>query len=193
MTEAEQDVEDLVARARAGDRAALGLLYDRLAGRLYRFVLFRIGSHTDAEDVVQRIFLKMIVALPRYQPRGVPFEAWLFRLARNDVIDHLRVRRSNVPLEALVGVPSPARAPDEAAEEAADLASIRRALGDLTAIQRDVIAYRFIAGLTPRQVALVMRKREGTVRALQFRALEKLRRSLRADARDERPATKELK
>jgi RNA polymerase sigma-70 factor (ECF subfamily) len=178
MTEAEQNVEKLVVRAQGGDVAALGALYDLLAERVYRFALFRVGSRADAEDLVQRTFLKMIEALPRYRQRGVPFEAWFFRLARNGVIDHLRGRRSHEPLEALTKMRSRERGPEEAAVLADEFARIEDAMQDLTASQREVIAYRFMAGLTPREIAYVMRKREGTVRALQFRGLEALRRSL---------------
>lgn len=185
MTDREQEVEELVERAQGGDRAALGALYDRMAGRVYRFALVRVGSRPDAEDLTQRIFLKMIEALPRYQRRGIPFEAWLFRLARNAVIDLLRTRRGHEPLDALVGAHSTARGPEESAELAADFAGIERAIRALTATQQEVIAYRFMAGLTPREVGLVMGKREGTVRALQFRALEALRRSLGRDAQAE--------
>ena len=182
MTDDEQDVEDLVKRAQMGDRAALGALYDRLAGRVYRFTLVRVGSRADAEDLTQRIFLKMIEGLPRYQSRGIPFEAWLFRLARNAVVDLLRARRGHEPLETLTAARSPGRGPEESAELAAEFASVERAMKALTATQQEVLAYRFMAGLTPREVGLVMGKREGTVRALQFRALETLRRSLRRDA-----------
>lgn len=190
MTDREHDVEDLVERAQRGDQAALGALYDRMAGRVYRFALVRVGSRPDAEDLTQRIFVKMIEGLPRYQRRGIPFEAWLFRLARNAVVDLLRTRRGHEPLEALIRARSTARGPEESAELAADFASIERAMRTLTAAQREVIAYRFMAGLTPREVGLVMGKREGTVRALQFRALEALRRALRRDAQRANPFPK---
>jgi len=176
MADHEQDIELLVERAKAGDRAALGAIYDRLAGRLYRFALFRVGSRADAEDLVQRTFLKMIETLPRYQRQGIPFEAWFFRLARNGVIDHLRRRRAHEPLEAAAEVGSPEPGPEETAELAVEFASIKLALRSLTPIQQEVIAYRFMAGLTPREIGLVMGKREGSVRALQFRALESIRR-----------------
>jgi RNA polymerase sigma-70 factor (ECF subfamily) len=178
MTEAEQDVEKLVVRAQGGDVAALGALYDLLAERVYRFALFRLGSPADAEDLVQRTFVKMMEALPRYQQRGIPFEAWFFRLARNGVIDQLRGRRSHEPLEALIGMRSPDHGPEDAVLLADEFARIEDAMQHLTASQREVIAYRFMAGLTLREIAYVMRKREGTVRALQFRGLEALRRSL---------------
>lgn len=178
MTDHEHDVEALVERAQAGDRAALSELYDRLASRVYRFALFRVGNRADAEDLMQRTFLKMIETLPRYQQRGIPFEAWFFRLARNSVIDHLRRRRAHEPLAALVGTEDAGPSPEDSAELAAEFQRIREAIETLTPIQQEVIAYRFTAGLTPREVGALMGKREGTVRALQFRALQALRRSL---------------
>jgi RNA polymerase sigma-70 factor (ECF subfamily) len=177
------EIDNLVDLAREGDRAALGALYDHLAERLYRFALFRLGNRADAEDLTQRTFLKMIEALPRYQRRGVPFEAWFFRIARNGLIDLLRARRTHEPLEAIGTTASPDPGPEATAELASQFAGVRRALSRLTDEQQQVIAYRFMAGLTPREVGLVMGKREGTVRGLQFRALGALRRELREDGR----------
>jgi RNA polymerase sigma-70 factor (ECF subfamily) len=174
----EADVEALVERAQAGDREALGAIYDRLAPRVYRFALFRVGSRADAEDLMQRTFLKMIESLPRYQRRGIPFEAWFFRLARNGVIDHLRTRRAHQPLDALADIDSAEPGLHEAAELAVEFRRIEDAMQELTPIQQEVIGYRFMTGLSPREIGLVIGKREGSVRALQFRALQALRRSL---------------
>jgi RNA polymerase sigma-70 factor (ECF subfamily) len=183
--EHEQDVEALVTRAQAGDRAALGAIYNRLAGRVYRFALFRVGSRADAEDLMQRTFVKMIESLPRYQPRGVPFEAWFFRIARNAVIDHQRGRRSHDSLEAVADVGSAGPGPEESAELAMEFRRLEDALQQLTPVQQEVIGYRFMAGLSARETGLVIGKREGSVRALQFRALHALRLSLgRADEAD---------
>ncbi|HEY8921116.1 MAG TPA: sigma-70 family RNA polymerase sigma factor [Candidatus Limnocylindria bacterium] len=180
--EQQPNVEALVERARAGDQAAIGAIYDRLAGRVYRFALFRVGSRADAEDLMQRIFLKMIESLPRYQPRGVPFEAWFFRLARNTVIDHLRARRRLQPLETIAEVDSTRPGPEESAELAMEFRRLETALEDLTPVQQEVIGYRFMAGLSAREIGLIIGKREGSVRALQFRALQALRRSLTRDS-----------
>jgi len=182
--EQEQDVEALVERAQAGDRAALGAIYDRLAGRVYRFALFRVGSRADAEDLMQRTFLKMIESLPRYQRRGIPFEAWFFRLARNNVIDHLRGRRPDEPWETVERVNSTGPGPEESAELAMELRRLEAALEELTPIQQEVVGYRFMAGLSSREIGLIIGKREGSVRALQFRALQALRLSLRREAVD---------
>lgn len=180
MTERDE-IERLVDRVQEGDAAALGALYDLLADRVYRFSLLRVGNHADAEDLTQRTFLKMIEALPRYQRRGIPFEAWLFRLARNAAIDLLRGRRSHERLESASELRSTAPGPEADAEQAAELAAARRAIEQLTDEQRDVISYRFAAGLTPREIGLLMGKREGTVRALQFRALNAMRRFIRIE------------
>ncbi len=180
MTERDE-IEGLVERVEQGDPAALGALYDRFAERVYRFSLFRVGNHADAEDLTQRTFLKMIEAMPRYQRRGIPFEAWLFRLARNATIDLMRGRRAHEPLESVHEMRSLAPGPEAAAEQADELAATRRAMRKLTEEQREVISYRFAAGLTPREIGLLMGKREGTVRALQFRALSAMRRSIRAE------------
>jgi len=178
MANDEEEIDDIVDRAREGDQAALGALYDRLGERLYRFAFFRLGNRADAEDLTQRTFLKMIEALPRYQRRGTPFEAWFFRIARNGLVDLVRARRSHEPLEALRAAPSAEIGPEAAAELASEFADVQGALSSLTDEQRTVIAYRFMAGLTPREVGVVMGKREGTVRGLQFRAIAALRRAL---------------
>ncbi len=176
--EHEQDVEALVERAQSGDRDALGAIYDRLAGRVYRFALFRVGSPADAEDLTQRTFLKMIEGLPHYRQRGIPFEAWFFRLARNSVIDHLRAGRTHQPLEAVADMQSTSLSPEASAELAAEFQRLDAAIRRLTPIQQEVIGYRFMAGLSAREIGHVIGKREGTVRALQFRALEALRHTL---------------
>ena len=178
MTDREEELQDLVKRAQGGERAAIGALYDRLAARVYRFALFRVGNRPDAEDLMQRTFLKMIEALPRYRLSGIPFEAWLFRVARNGAVDLLRARRSHEPLETAVETHSTEPGPEVSAELAVEFATVERALRSLTPEQQDVIAYRFMAELSPREVGRIMGKREGAVRALQFRALELLRAAL---------------
>lgn len=175
----DDETDRLVERAKLGEGEAFAALYDRFAERVYRFVRFRVGGDSDAEDLLQLTFLKMIEALPRYQPRGVPFAAWLFRLARNATIDFERTRRQHASLDEAMGRPSDAPGPDELAGAALDRHVLDRALRDLTREQQEVIACRFFAGLTAREIGTVMGKREGTVRGLQFRALDALRRRLR--------------
>ena len=171
-------VDRMVARARAGDAKAVGDIYDLFAARVYRFLLYQVGGASDAEDLLQRTFLKVIEGLPRYEERGLPFGAWLFRIARNTAIDHQRTRHIHASLDDLLERPDDRRGPAELAETAFDRDSIRSAIGRLTPEQRDVVVYRFFAGLTPREIGLLLDKREGSVRALQFRAMQTLRASL---------------
>ena len=172
------EIESLVERARRGDHLAFTALYDAYAERLYRFVRFRVGDDLDAEDLVQRVFLKVVEALPRYEQRGAPFAAWLFRLARNAVIDHVRTRHPAEPLDAETMRASPDRGPEDLALSAVEFDAVEHALRALTADQREVVAYRFFGGLSPAEIGVVMGKREGSVRALQFRALAALRQEL---------------
>ena len=171
-------LDRIVAKARTGDPAAIASLYDQFAPRVYRFALLRVHAPSDAEDLLQRIFLKVIEALPRYEARGLPFAAWLFRIARNTVIDHERTRHEHASLDDLVQRSDQRAGPEELAEAAFERVAIRSAMSLLTPEQRDVIAYRFFADLSPREIGLLMDRREGAVRALHFRAIQTLRESL---------------
>lgn len=168
-------LDRVVAKSVGGDQAAIGELYDEFAERVYRFLLVHAREPADAEDLLQRTFLKVIEGLPRYEARGLPFAAWVFRIARNTVIDHTRTRRDHASLDAVSDRPDDRRGPAELAEDASEQEDIRSALLMLTPDQREVIIYRFFAGLTPREIGSLMGRREGSIRALQFRAMEVLR------------------
>jgi RNA polymerase sigma-70 factor, ECF subfamily len=174
----EDEIQTLVERARGGDGAAFAALYDVFAPRVYRFFKFRVAAVDAAEDLTQKVFLKMVEQLPNYESRGIPFAAWLFRVARNAWIDDNRRSRESIPLEALHDSPSDLDGPDLVAAASADADSLRAAIATLPPDQRDVIACRFFAGLTPRETAAQMGRSEGSVRVLQHRALASLRRKL---------------
>src|SRR5829696_8894417 len=94
-------LERLVDQARACDRQAFGCLFDQFHEPIYRFVASRVQRPADAEDLTQLVFVKALEALPRYESRGIPFGGWLFRLARNAVIDHVRTRHEHAGLETI--------------------------------------------------------------------------------------------
>jgi RNA polymerase sigma-70 factor (ECF subfamily) len=178
--------EALIDRARRGERSAFGELYDRYADAIYRYVAFRVRDDDAAEDVTSDVFIKAMVALPRYESRQA-FLAWLYRIARNAVIDRSRLASRRVETALTEPMAAGLVANDAAADpESHVVASERRerlrlALAELSADQQDVIALRFVAGLSAEEVAVVLRKPASTVRGIQMRGLRALRRSVSAD------------
>jgi RNA polymerase sigma-70 factor (ECF subfamily) len=178
MTVDDEAIERLVEAAKGGDPEAFGALFDHFYGPVYRYVAARVGRPSDAEDLAQLVFVKALEALPRYESRGVPFGGWLFRLARNVVIDHVRTRREHVTLDVVVQQSDDGGGPDELAAIRQELDSVAHALRRLTPEQREAIQLRFFAGLSAKEAAVAMGRQEGTVRGLQFRAIAALRRDL---------------
>jgi RNA polymerase sigma-70 factor (ECF subfamily) len=174
----DETLDRLVAEAKRGDPEAFAGIFDAYAGPIYRFIASRVNRPSDAEDLTQLVFVKALEALPRYEARGIPFGGWLFRLARNAVIDFVRTRHEHSELEAVAERSHGDAGPDEIAIVRQDLDAVGAALKTLTDEQREAIELRFFAGLSAREAAEAMGKQEGTVRGLQFRAIAALRREL---------------
>jgi len=174
----EESLDRLVADAKRGDTDAFGRIFDEYAGPLYRFIASRVSRPSDAEDLTQLVFVKALEALPRYEARGIPFGGWLFRLARNAIIDQIRTRRDHLSLVVATTRESEEASPEAMASLRDDLDRVAAALRELTDDQREVIELRFFAGLSVAEAAEAMGRQEGTIRGLQFRAIGALRRSL---------------
>ncbi|HZC33870.1 MAG TPA: sigma-70 family RNA polymerase sigma factor [Candidatus Bathyarchaeia archaeon] len=181
MTIDDAAIERLVTEARNGDTWAFGMIFDHYHESIYRFIASRVQRPVDAEDLTQLVFVKALEALPRYESRGIPFGGWLFRLARNAVIDHVRTRHDHSELDSLVEAAHGDAGPDEIAVVRQELDAVGLALAGLTDEQREAIELRFFAGLSAREAAVAMGKQEGTVRGLQFRAIASMRRKLGID------------
>jgi len=168
---------ELIERARNGDHAAFAQIYDRYAKPLYRYIYFRVGDADLAEDLQSEVFLRAFESLDRYEDRGWPFSAWLYRIARDRTIDMLRRRRfrQTVPLESWSGA---CEGPDREVAARLDCEELRRHLCNLTDDQRQVIYLRFMADLSVHEVALRLGRSEGAVKALQHRGLQSLARRL---------------
>jgi RNA polymerase sigma-70 factor (ECF subfamily) len=165
-------VHEAAVRAREGDADALRFLYLRYADCVYGYVCSIVRDEHEAEDVTQHVFAKLPTALRRYEPRVVPFSAWILRVAYNAAIDHMRVRRP-VPCEE---VRSNDVADDVSGRER--FADLRLALDALPPEQRDVLVLRFVVGLTPREVAERIGRSEDAVHGLQHRGRRTLRREM---------------
>ena len=161
-----------VARAKSGDNDAIRFLYLRYKDNVYGYVLSILRDAHEAEDVTQTVFIKLISVIHKYEPRQVPFTAWILRVARNVAIDSMRQRRP-VPCEEVI----------ESWRPADDLSHDRRlgleqALETLTEDQRDVVVLRHLVGLSPGEIADRMGRTESSIHGLHHRARRALRREL---------------
>ncbi len=177
----EDHINGLVERAKSGDGSAFAALYDVYGSRVHSFFRYRVSKAEAAEDLTQLVFLKMIEQLPRYESRGVPFAAWVFRIARNAWIDQNRTTHESVGLESLAESPAEGDGPEAIAAAALDSDQLRRAIVDLPRDQREVIECRFFGCLSPAETAAQMGRSVGSVRVLQHRALAALRKLLPAE------------
>ena len=169
-------LDALVDRARQGDAEAFGSLYDRFQPEILRYLAHRIGDPDTAEDLAQQVFLKAWQAVPRYESRGVPFKAWLYRMAHNQMVDYFRTRRPTTDLE---GVDPPQESEAEGIVIAAETSAVLdAALARLSEDHRQVLVLRFLMEKSAREIGEIMGRKEVTVRGLQMRALQALRREI---------------
>jgi RNA polymerase sigma-70 factor, ECF subfamily len=165
----------VVKKAVQGDEAAFGELYDCYVDGIYRFIYLRVEDQQTAEDITSSVFLKAWEKLGGYKERGVPFRAWLFRIARNAVIDHYRTRKETAPLEAVVNTyDTDARTVSERVGSRLEAEKVIEVMQQLTDDQRNVLTLKLVHGLNTKEVAKALGKRQGAVRALQMRGLQAL-------------------
>ena len=160
-----------VARAKEGDQEALRYLYVSYSHNIYGYVRSIVRDDHEAEDITQHVFAKLMTRIGRYDDRGVPFFAWLLRLARNVAIDHLRTNRLT-PTENVLD-------PDTSSSDDLDRAeTVRSALATLPEEQRQVVILRHVIGLTPGEIADRMGRSEGSIHGLHHRGRRALQREL---------------
>lgn len=173
--------KELVEKAQAGNVDAFGILYERHAPAVFRYLYAHLPDRLDAEDLTGEVFLKTWQSLPGYHQRGTPFLAFLFRIAHNALIDHYRRarqrdQRSMAELEEVLkdANPGPAEVTSARLEHQELLAVMSRLHEDY----QTVLVLRFLSELSPEETAQVMQRSPGSVRVLQHRALQALRKQL---------------
>jgi RNA polymerase sigma-70 factor (ECF subfamily) len=171
--------EYIVEQAVNGNQAAFTQLYDLYFNRIYRYVYVRIRKQAEAEDLTQEVFIKALKAIGAYKIGKTPFAAWLFRIAHNQVIDYVRKYAKNMETSLDEAPPSiGAEDPVAMIEQKFEIAELNAAMMKLSPAQQEVISLRFIAELPISDVARILGKREGTVKALQFNGTVSLRKLL---------------
>ncbi len=180
------NIEDLVGGAQEGDARSFEGIYQMFFDRIYRYIAFKLGDTAEAEDLTEDVFVKVLESIGSFRWKGHPFSSWLYRIAHNLVVDHLRKRsrRSFVPLEEVAEV-SPLDL-DQHIETRLSMAQVKEAMQDLTEAQREVISLRFAGGLSLVETAKAVGKGENAVKALQHAGLSKLRKLL-APVEEETP------
>jgi RNA polymerase sigma-70 factor, ECF subfamily len=173
------ELQGLVARAQGGDREAFGELYERLAPKVYGYLYHHTSGQTQlAEDLSEEVFVKVLERLQRYQNRGLPFTAWVYRIAHNHLVDHFRAqpKQGSVSIEACSELAE--RGAEKTLEDALTNAELANALRKLTEDQRQVLVLRFLQGMNLAQTAAAVGKSQDAVKKLQARGLQALRRGL---------------
>jgi RNA polymerase sigma-70 factor, ECF subfamily len=158
----------LVEAAKA-DRRRFADLYELHFDRVYAFISRRVRDRPSTQDLTSEVFHHALAGLDRYEPRGVPLSAWLFRIASNKIADHWQGRARER------GIPPPSESVEPDYEEIDRQAALYRAVSDLPQDQRRVIELRFVEQKSTREVAEELQRSEGAIKQLQFRGLETLR------------------
>ena len=171
----------IIQRAKKGEASAFGLLYDSYQPQIYRFIFLKVSRREEAEDLTHQVFLQALQHIGEYEDVGFPFTSWLYRIARNEVIDHYRTRKQAISLDDVD--PEYFATLDRAMEDTERRLDVRRvtdALKQLKPEYQDVIIMRFIEDLSPKEIAVALQKSEGAVKLLQHRAVKQLQQLLRS-------------
>jgi RNA polymerase sigma-70 factor (ECF subfamily) len=166
------EITRLVKEAVKGNFEAFGQLYRLLVKQIYQYVFYQVGDRMTAEDITADVFLKALERIDSCEGKESTFQAWLYRIAHNCVVDYFRRRRRHLSLENDIG--DLKQEPDQSLERR----ELLRVTAELPRNQRQVIILKFIAGLGNAEIGNIMGKSEGAIRILQMRALALLRKKL---------------
>ena len=174
---------ELIARARE-EPELFGLLYERYVAQIYRYHYYRTGDVQDAEDLTARTFYRALQAFPRYEDRGYPFVAWLYRIAHNVVANMLRdrSRRPAVPLDVVATIAAPGREPHAETEKREENEALLAAVRRLPPERQQLLILKFVEGMSNAEIGRILGRTEGAVKSLYHRTLIALREEL-ADER----------
>lgn len=169
--------DEAVKRASTGDAEAFSLLYERFVTRIYNYIFYRTGNPHEAEDLTARVFHRALHHIGHYDNRGVPFSAWLYRIAHNLVANWHRdnSRRREVPLEDYTQQPQRSIAPEASVVNSQELEDLLKAIRYLSPDRQQLLILKFVEGMSNAEVAVIMMRSEGAIKSLYHRTLLALR------------------
>lgn len=172
--------ENACIEAAKADPEAFGELYERYLGRIFSYVYYRVGNVHDTEDLTSRTFYRALSHIQGYEDKGVPFSAWLYRIAHNLVANwhRDRGRRPTVALDELVIRSQLEEHPEAAAELEDDTRFLREAIGGLDPPRQELLVLKFSQGLSNAEIGSIMGRSEGAIKSLYHRTLLALRKDL---------------
>lgn len=173
---------ELVELAKTGDKDAFGELYERYIEKIYSYVYYRMGNHHDAEDLTARVFFRAMSHIPNYTERGVPFQAWLYRIAHNLVANwhRDRGRRKVIPLDEFIAASLKSESPDSQAEDQEEQDALRAAIRRLPEERQQLLLLKFVDHLSNAEIGVIMDRTEGAIKSLYHRTLLALRDELQS-------------
>jgi RNA polymerase sigma-70 factor (ECF subfamily) len=173
--------EDLLIQRAKRDAEAFGELYERYVDRIYNYIFYRVGDTAEAEDLTARVFYQALGSIGAYKSRGVPFVAWLYRIAHNLVANWYRdrSRHKNVRLDDIATLPAHGDSPHQRAEQNEEARILLGAIRRLPARQQELLILKFSEGLSNEEIGRIMGCTEGAIKALYHRTLVALRKELR--------------
>lgn len=179
---------ETIRKASEGDREAFASIYHRYFDDVYKFIYWNTGSREEAEDLTEEVFYRVLKYIDRYEEKKASFKSWIFRIARNLVIDHFRSSSRRTRAELDERAEEGAGDFQEGLEAAEERREVRRALRILTEEQRQVVVMKYFLEMDNAEIAEVLGKREGAVNALHHRAIRRLQDFLGSEklSRDEK-------
>lgn len=177
MPDTDHAEEEILTSAARGDREAFGLLYERYIERIYNYVYYRTGNLHDAEDLTARVFQRAMNHIRSYTDRGVPFSAWLYRIAHNLVANwhRDRSRRQEIPLGDLPVVLSKDDRPETRLVRSQEQEALLRLVRQLAPERQTLLILKFVENLSNAEIGQIMGRSEGAVKSLYHRTLLALR------------------
>jgi RNA polymerase sigma-70 factor (ECF subfamily) len=175
VSEPESDLE-LVKRVKK-DPSAFGLVYERYITRIYNYVYYRVGNHHDAEDLTSRVFHRALTHIKDYADRGVPFSAWLYRIAHNLVANwhRDRSRKQEIPISDIPVLPAKGDHPETKLVRTEEQEALLRLIRRLPPERQHLLILKFVENLSNADIGQIMGRSEGAIKSLYHRTLLALR------------------
>jgi RNA polymerase sigma-70 factor, ECF subfamily len=169
--------ETVLLQAVGGDNDAFSQLYERYVVRIYNYIYYRTGSQHDAEDITSRVFFRAFNHIREYQMKGVPFSAWLYRIAHNLVANWYRdrSRKREVPLEDMIHLSQRGEHAEFTLVKTQENENLMKVIQKLPPERQQLLILKFVEGLSNAEIAVIMRRSEGAIKSLYHRTLLSLR------------------